>query len=79
MLPDEPADTRSGFLRPALDQYCGLGLRIDEVMTDSGPACHSRDFAALWASAVLRHIWTRPYRSQTNGKAERFIQTLLRE
>jgi len=79
VLPDERAHTTCGFLRRALEHYRGLGLRIDEVMTDNGPAYHSRDFAALCASDRLRHIWTRPYRPQTNGKAERFIQTLLRE
>jgi len=79
ILPDERAGTTSGFLARALRHYRGLGLQIEEVMTDNGPAYHSRDFAAACATGGLRHIWTRPYRPQTNGKAERFIQTMLRE
>ena len=79
ILGDERGDTTCGFLARALAHYRELGLSMAQVMTDNGSAYVSRDFAALCASEGVRHLRTRPYRPQTNGKAERFIQTMLRE
>ena len=79
VLGDERGDTTCGFFERALAHYRGLGLSVAQVMTDNGSAYVSRDFAALCRREGLRHLRTRPYRPQTNGKAERFIQTLLRE
>mgnify|MGYP000547985951 CR=1 FL=1 len=61
--------------RPAF----GLGVRIDRVMTDNGSCYRSAAFRKSCAQHGLRHLFTRPYTPQTNGKAERFIQTALRE
>jgi transposase InsO family protein len=79
ILGDERSETARGFLVRALEHYRGLGLSVAQVMTDNGSAYVSRDFAALCRDAGVRHLRTRPYRPQTNGKAERFIQTLMRE
>jgi transposase InsO family protein len=79
ILSDERAETARGFLVRALEHYRGLGLSVAQVMTDNGSAYVSRDFASLCREVGVRHLRTRPYRPQTNGKAERFIQTLLRE
>jgi transposase InsO family protein len=79
ILPDERGETACGFLGRALGHYRGLGLSVAQVMTDNGSGYVSRDFAGLCAREGVRHLRTRPYRPQTNGKAERFIQTMLRE
>jgi transposase InsO family protein len=68
-----------GFLERALAWFAARGVRVERVMTDNGSAYISRAFAALCARRGLRHLRTRPYTPRTNGKAERFIQTLLRE
>ncbi len=68
-----------GFLERALAWFATHGVHVERVMTDNGSAYVSRAFAALCARAGLRHLRTRPYTPRTNGKAERFIQTLLRE
>ena len=68
-----------GFLKRALTWFAAHGVRVQRVMTDNGSAYRSRAFAALCARRSLRHLRTRPYTPRTNGKAERFIQTLLRE
>ena len=61
-------------------RYCkALGVRVSSVMTASGSTCKSRAFARLLRRLGIRHICTRPYAPRTNGKAERFIQTLLGE
>lgn len=62
-----------------LRYYRSLGVRIAQVMTDNGTAYRSRRFAKPLRRLRNRHIRTRPYTPRTNGKAERFIQTLLRE
>ncbi len=67
-----------GFLERALAWFATHGVHVERVMTDNGSAYVSRAFAALCARAGLRHLRTRPYTPRTNGKAERFIQTLLR-
>lgn len=80
VLADQRADTAVGFLRRAIAWFAQQDITVHEVMTDNGSAYVS--FA--WARACthefhVTHIRTRPYRPRTNGKAERFIQTLLRE
>ena len=79
MLVDEKAASACAFLLAALRYYKGLGVRVHSVMTDNGSAYKSRRFAKLLRRLGIRHIRTRPYTPRTNGKAERFIQTLLRE
>ena len=80
VLANELATTTAGFLRRVLIFFRQHGIRkIERVMTDNGSAYRSHRFAALCQARALRHLRTRPYRPCTNGKAERFIQTLLRE
>ena len=79
MLADEKATSACSFLLAALRYYKSLGVRVERVMTDNGSAYRSRRFARLLRRLEIRHIRTRPYTPRTNGKAERFIQTLLRE
>lgn len=76
---DEKGPTTADFLRRACAWFGRLGVRVERIMTDNGSAYVSRLFAHTCAVLKLRHLKTRPYRPQTNGKAERFIQTLLRE
>jgi transposase InsO family protein len=68
-----------GFLRRAVAWFAERGVRIQRVMTDNGSAYVSHAHSAACRQLGLRHLRTRPYRPRTNGKAERFIQTLLRE
>ena len=63
----------------ALRYYKTLGVKVSCVMTDNGAAYRSRRFAKVLRRLGIKHIRTRPYTPRTNGKAERFIQTLLRE
>ena len=79
MLPDERKESAVPFLERALDWFAGLGVSVERVMTDNGPAYRSRLWRHTCARRGLRHIRTRPYTPRTNGKAERFIQTGLRE
>jgi transposase InsO family protein len=67
------------FLRAAVAYYAGLGVRIKGVYTDNGRVYHSHEFAGCCAQLGLSHHYTKPYTPRTNGKAERFIQTCLRE
>jgi transposase InsO family protein len=69
----------AAFLRNALAWFRRRGIAVRRVLTDNGPGYKSRRFAGVCRTWQLRHRFTRPYRPQTNGKAERFIQTLLRE
>ena len=69
----------AGFLERALAWYARLGVRVERVMTDNGSAYVSRAFRDVVHQAGIRHVRIRPYRPRTNGKAERFIQTSLRE
>jgi transposase InsO family protein len=68
-----------GFLERAVGWFAARGIRAERVMTDNGSAYVAHDFRAACARLGLRHLRTRPYTPRTNGKAERFIQTLLRE
>ena len=79
LLADETARSACAFVLAALRYYTSLGVRVEQVMTDNGSAYNSRRFARLLRRLGIRHIRTRPYTPRTNGKAERFIQTLLRE
>jgi transposase InsO family protein len=73
------ADCAIPFLRRAVAWFAERGVAIKAVMTDNGSAYTSRSYAAALIELQLRHIRTRPYRPRTNGKAERLIQTLLKE
>ena len=79
LLPDETANCTVAFLRAAVAYYAGLNVRIRAVYTDNAKAYRGRDFASACAQLGLTHHYTRPYTPRTNGKAERFIQTALRE
>jgi transposase InsO family protein/transposase-like protein len=77
VLSDEKATTAAGFLRRAVAFYRRHGISVERVMSDNG-ACYRSTIHALACRALgLRHLRTRPYRPRTNGKAERFIRTLL--
>jgi transposase InsO family protein len=79
VLPDEKATTAIGFLRRALAFYRSHGIEVERLMTDNGSAYVSTAHALACRALGIKHIRTRPYRPQTNGKAERFIRTMLRE
>lgn len=79
VLADELGQTTAGFLERALEHYRGLGIRVRRVLTDNGSPYRSRAFEMTCARGRVRHRLTRPYTPRTNGKAERFIQSLLRE
>jgi transposase InsO family protein len=76
VLPDERGSTAAGFLRRAVAWFASLGVEVEAVLSDNGSCYRSRAHAAACAELGLRHLFTRPYRPRTNGKAERFIQTL---
>jgi transposase InsO family protein len=76
VLPDEKGATAAGFLRRAASWFASLGVEVEAVMSDNGSCYVSRAHAEACAQLGLRHLRTRPYRPRTNGKAERFIQTL---
>lgn len=78
VLPDERAETAAGFVRRALAWYRTRGIAVERLMTDNGNAYRSHRFAALCDQHGVRHLFTKPYTPKTNGKAERFIQTLTR-
>ena len=77
VLADEKATTAIAFLRRAVRFYRRHGIRVEQVITDNGPAYVSIAHALACRRLKLRHLRTRPYRPQTNGKAERFIRTML--
>ena len=79
VLPDEKRTATTGFLVRALRWFQERGIRVERIMTDNGSGYIARLFAKACRWLGLRHIRTRPYTPKTNGKAERFIQTLLRE
>lgn len=77
--PDEKAVSAIAHLRAAVAWYASMGVKVARVMTDNGSCYKSHAFKAACAKLGLRHIRTKPYTPKTNGKAERFIQTALRE
>ncbi|MET0306010.1 MAG: IS481 family transposase [Solirubrobacterales bacterium] len=79
VLPDEKTKTVIGFLRRAAAFYRSHGVTVERLMTDNGPAYRSTAHALSCRAMGIKHIRTQPYRPQTNGKAERFIRTMLRE
>ena len=79
VLPSLGQEDATAFLERALAWYARLGVKVERVMTDNGSAYRSKLFARSLRQAGVRHIRTRPYTPRTNGKAERFIQTSLRE
>lgn len=79
IFPDEKKESAVAFLEAAVAYYASLGVIIARVMTDNGSCYRSRAFRDTCRDLGLRHIRTRPYTPKTNGKAERFIQTALRE
>jgi len=79
MHADEKTPSAIQFLRDAVAYYASLGVTVHELLTDNGGAFRSRNFRAACLELNIVHRFTRPYRPQTNGKAERFIQSALRE
>lgn len=79
VLPDEKKHSAASFLRAAVAYYASLGVKVARVMTDNGPCYKSFDFCDACTELGLRHIRTKFYTPKTNGKAERFIQTAMRE
>jgi transposase InsO family protein len=77
VLADEKGATAAGFLRRALAFFARYGIRVERVLTDNGSAYRATVHALACRALGVRHLRTRPYRPQTNGKAERFIRTLL--
>ena len=79
VLAAEDGQTCAAFLRRAVRSFQRRGITIRRLLTDNGMAYRARTFAQACRAWAIHHRFTRPYRPQTNGKAERFIQTLLRE
>jgi len=79
VLPNERKESAVAFLKSAVAYYARLGIRVQRVMTDNGSCYISKAFRKACKKLGLRHVRTRPYTPRTNGKAERFIQTALRE
>ena len=79
MKPDEKATSAVAFLKAALAYYASLGVSVTRVMTDNGSCYKAHAFRDACRDLGLKHIRTKPYTPKTNGKAERFIQTALRE
>ena len=77
VLDDEKATTAIGFLRRAISFYASHGISVKELLTDNGGAYSSKIHAIACRALSIKHRRTRPYRPQTNGKAERFIRTML--
>ena len=79
VMPNEKKRSATAFLKAALAYYESLGIKVERVMSDNGSCYKSFAFRRACKRFGLRHIRTRPYTPKTNGKAERFIQTSLRE
>jgi transposase InsO family protein len=77
VLADEKATTAIGFLRRAADYYARHGITVEQILTDNGSAYRAAIHAIACRQLRIRHLRTRPRRPQTNGKAERFIRTML--
>ena len=79
VLESERKECAMAFLKAAIAWYASLGIKIERVMTDNGSCYRSKAFNKLCKALGIRHIYTKPYTPKTNGKAERFIQSSLRE
>jgi transposase InsO family protein len=79
LFADERSDSAVTFLQSVVARYRALGVQVSRVLTDNGSCYRSRQFRSACRQLGLKHIFTRPYTPRTNGKAERFIQTALRE
>jgi len=79
LYPDEAKAGAVQFLENTVAYFRSLGVRVRRLLTDNGSAFRSKDFAKACQRLKIKHSFTRPYRPQTNGKAERFIQSALRE
>ena len=79
VLEDERASSARSFLRRAVRWFERRGITVERLLTDNGSCYRANRFAQLCQQLGLKHSKTRPYRPRTNGKAERFIQTLQRE
>jgi transposase InsO family protein len=77
LLPDERGQTAAGFLRRAVSWFESFGIRVQRTLSDNGACYRSGVHALACRQLGIRHHFTRPYRPRTNGKAERFIQTLV--
>jgi transposase InsO family protein len=77
VLADEKAQTAVGFLQRAIAFYARHGITVESVITDNGSPYVSKAHQIACRQLGIRHLRTRPYRPQTNGKAERFIRTML--
>jgi transposase InsO family protein len=78
VLPNEQGTTAAAFLARAVDWFSSFGIRVEAILSDNGACYRSHAHAqARERLAIKRHLFTRPYRPRTNGKAERFIQTLV--
>jgi transposase InsO family protein len=77
VLEDEKAATAVGFLRRAIAHFAAFGISVERLMTDNGNAYRSTIHALACKTLGIKHLRTRPYRPRTNGKAERFIRTML--
>ena len=77
VLEDEKAATAVGFLRRAIAHFAAFGIRVERLMTDNGSAYRATIHALACKALGIKHLRTRPYRPGTNGKAERFIRTML--
>ena len=78
VLADEKGLTAVGFLGRAVEWFASIGVAVERVMSDNGSCYRSGVHAQACRELGIRHLFTRPYRPRTNGKAERFIQTLTR-
>ena len=78
-MPDEKAESAVPFLKAAVAYSKSLGVSVTRVMTDNGSCYKAFAFRDACRDLGIKHIRTKPYTSKTNGKAERFIQTALRE
>jgi transposase InsO family protein len=79
VLSREDGPTTAAFLTRALLHFAALGIRVRRILTDNGACYLGHDVQDVLRAARIKHRRTRPYRPQTNGKAERFIRTLLHE
>jgi transposase InsO family protein len=79
VLPDEGGETTANFLERALGFFARHKIKVERMLTDNGSGYRSHAVNAVCYQAGVRHLWTKPYTPRTNGKAERLVQTLLRE